>query len=46
MTLGISRVMAALFHLDYMWQKITNLCPDFGAEGSLVLIVLNRLLHA
>lgn len=42
----ISSVMAALSHLDYMWQKIANSCAGFRAEGSLVLIVLNSLLHA
>lgn len=45
MTLGTSSVMTARFHLDYMWQKITNSCAGFRAEGSLVLIVLNCLLH-
>ena len=46
MTLGISVVMAVLIHLDYMWQKITNSSAGFRAEGSLILIVLNCLLHA
>ena len=44
--LGIHSVMAVLFHLDYMWQKISKSCAGFRAEGSLVLIVLNCLLHA
>lgn len=38
--------MTQLFHLDYTWQKITNSCAGFRAEGSLVLTALNCRLHA